>query len=75
MERVLTLSETLYTRLDRIAQRRGLTVEQLLDVWQRSEDASGAENARQISDLQDYLFRKYGEMADSTALIRADRER
>ena len=77
MGHTLTISDELYERLKAEAGTRGQTVEQLLeqqanngaDLQQRSEAV------RLIDQLRHRLFTKYGEMPDSTQLIRDDRAR
>lgn len=78
MSQTLTISDMLYTRLEITSQDRGLkSVEQLLEIWQSREDELRCrqEVVRQVDNLRQRLFDKYGEMPDSVALIRADRER
>ncbi|HEV3258447.1 MAG TPA: hypothetical protein VG013_16340 [Gemmataceae bacterium] len=78
MSRTLTLSDELYARLHRAARERGLPgIEQLLEEWQAGEEdrIRRAEAVRNIDTLRAQLFAIYGEMPDSVALIREDRER
>jgi hypothetical protein len=78
MSHTLTISQDLYTRLEDAARRRGLhTVERLLQEWEAGEREleQRREAVRQIDAFRAYLFAKYGEMPDSTPLIREDRER
>lgn len=77
MSRTLTISDELYARLEREAQIRGLSIERLLEEWQ-SSDASLHQRkdvVRGIDALREHLFSKYGEMPDSTDLLREDRAR
>lgn len=78
MSQVLTISDTLYTQLETIAQKRGLlNIEQLLEVWQLQENdmRQRQEAVQRINTLRERLFVTYGEMPDSVLLIREDRER
>jgi len=78
MNRTLTISDALYTRLEAAAQKRGLgSIEQLLEALLSSEDelCHRQEAVRRIDELRERLFAKYGEMADSVELIRDDRAR
>ena len=78
MSRTLTISDDLYARLETEARARRLTtVEQLLEEWDRREvDLSLREEAvRGIDRLRDRLLAKYGQMPDSTELLREDRAR
>ena len=78
MSRTLTISDELYDRLDSEARSRGLrSIENLLDEWGRSqEDLRQRRDAvKKIDDLRENLFAKYGQMPDSTALVREDRAR
>jgi len=53
------------------------SIENLLDEWGRSqEDLRQRRDAvKKIDDLRENLFAKYGQMPDSTALVREDRAR
>jgi len=78
MSRTLTLSDELYEWLSRAARGRGLAgIEQLLEQWQADEEERNrrTEAVRHIDTLRAQLFRTYGEMPDSVALLREDRER
>ncbi len=78
MTRTLNISDTLHERLEAAAHRRGLnSVEQLLELWQASEEELDRrqEAVRQIDALRERLFARYGEMPDSTILVREDRAR
>jgi hypothetical protein len=76
-QQTLTISADLYNRLVAESQLRGITIEQLLEEWERreSEIRRRHEVVREINELRESLFAKYGEMPDSTELIREDRER
>jgi len=57
---------------------RGLkSIEQLLELWQSRENdlRQRQETVRRIDALCERIFATYGEMPDSAALIRQDRER
>lgn len=77
MSRTLTISDELYARLGKEAQLRGLSVERLIEEWERSEAQTlrRKDAVREINDLRARLFSKYGEMADSTESVREDRAR
>jgi hypothetical protein len=78
MSRTLTISDALYDRLEASAHMHGMTsIEQLLEAWQAREDEllRRQDVVRQIDALRERLFATYGELPDSTAFIREDRER
>jgi len=77
MSQVLTISDALYARLKAKAQIQGLSVEQLLEKWERQENerVSRQQTVQQIDELRERLFAKYGKMTDSAELLRADRGR
>ena len=78
MSRTLTISDGLYDRLEASAHMHGMTsIEQLLEAWQAREDelVRRQEVVRQIDALRERLFATYGELPDSVAFIREDRER
>ncbi len=77
MSRTLIVSDAVYERLETTARRRGLrSVEELLMAWQPEDDLqTRQETVRRIDALRERLFTQYGEMADSTVLLREDRER
>lgn len=78
MDRSLAIPESLYERLEASASRRGLKdIAQLIEEWQALEEQrqNRSEVIRQIDSLRERLLAKYGEMPDSSELIREDRER
>ncbi len=77
MSRTLTISDELYERLEVEARGRGLSVERLLERQANngSDLQQRTEAVRNIHVLCNRLFAKYGEMTDSTAVIREDRAR
>ena len=78
MTQTLTISDTLYEKLDTTARLHGLeNVEQLLEIWQAREQElrQRREAVRRIDALRERLFTTYGEMPDSVGLIREDRAR
>ena len=77
MSRTLTISDELYVRLEKEAQLRGLSIERLIEEWERNETnlLQRKDIVREIDGLREHLFSKYGEMPDSTDLIREDRAR
>lgn len=82
MSQTLTISDTLYARMEAAARIRGLSnieelIEQLIEMWQARTDElrRRQEVVRRIDALREHLFATYGEMTDSVELIRADRAR
>jgi len=78
MGKTLSLPDDLYDRLENAAHQKGLkNIEQLLESWQIAEDnlLKRRETVEKIDALRNKLFQKYGQMADSTDLIREDRAR
>ena len=77
MSRTLVVSDEVYERLETTARQRGLqSVEQLLTQWQPTDDLQERqETVARIDALRERLFATYGEMADSTAALREDRDR
>ena len=78
MNRTLMLSDDLYRRLEVLAQQQGLErIEALLERWEQSEAerCRREEVVRAARRLQERFSERYGEMEDSTLLLRADRER
>lgn len=78
MSQSLTISDALYHRLESAARQRGLpSIEQLLELWQaRDVDLAQRRQAVQRIDAgRAKLLASYGELPDSTALLREDRER
>lgn len=78
MPQPLTISDTLYARLEQIARERGFqTIEQLLEAWQTFEDERQQRQqiVQRIDQVREQLFATYGEMLDSLELLREDRLR
>jgi hypothetical protein len=77
MSRTLTISDELYARLEKEAQIRGLSIELLIEEWERNEAQllRRKDAVRGIDSLRERLFSKYGEMPDSSDLVREDRAR
>ena len=78
MNHTLTISETLYLKLQQVTQWYNLTnIEQLIEVWLAAEEEKRQrqETVRQIDALRQTLFQRYGQMPDSTVLLQADRSR
>lgn len=78
MPQPLTISDTLYARLEQIARERGFqTIEQLLEAWQTFEDERQQRQqiVQRIDQVREQLFATYGEMPDSLELLREDRLR
>jgi hypothetical protein len=59
------------------AQMRGLSIERLIEEWERNEAnlLRRKDIVREIDGLREHLFSKYGEMPDSADLVREDRAR
>jgi hypothetical protein len=77
MSRTLVIPDQLYDNLDAAARTEGLgSVEELLtklaSVLPRGSRRRAGER---ISNLRERLQQKYGQLSDSTPLIREDRER
>jgi hypothetical protein len=82
MSRKLTISDNLYRRLESISRAQGFNsveelIEQSIQTWQPNTDELHRRQAvvQRIDALRERLFSRYGELADSVDLIRADRER
>lgn len=78
MSQTLTISDTLYQRLEHAAHERGLqSIEQLLEVWQvfEAEHQQRQQIVQQIDQVRERMFTNYGEMPDSVELLREDRAR
>jgi len=82
MSQTLVISDTLYSQLQATARERGLAsvedlIRQSVETWQAREVELHArrETIQRIDALRQRLLAKYGEMADSVDLVRADRER
>ena len=78
MDHTFTISETLYLKLQHYLQLYNLNnIEQLLEVWLIAEEEKRLrqETVRQIDTLRQTLFQRYGQMPDSTQLLRTDRSR
>jgi RecA-family ATPase len=74
----IELSKTLYERLTKSAQQRGFTnIDQLLDFWQTTEEQRVTRHkiVQQLDQIREQLHACYGEISDSTILIREDRSR
>lgn len=77
MSRTLTISDELYARLEKEAQVRGVSIERLIEEWERNEAnlLQRQDVVREIDSLREHLFLKHGEMPDSSELVREDRAR
>jgi hypothetical protein len=75
MSRTIQISDELYTRLEKEAQMRGLSIESLIEEWERNESELRLRQTvvDEIGDLRDRLFAKYGQMPDSIEFLREDR--
>ncbi len=76
-QQTLTISDNLYQRLMAEAQLRGISVEQLIEEWERRESEIRRRHdvICEIRERRERMRAQYGEMPDSTELIREDRER
>ena len=78
MDRTLTISEPLYTKLELSTLRRGLnSIVELLELWINDEETKQQRRqvVSQIDSLRERLRDTYGEMNDSVSLVRQDRGR
>jgi predicted CopG family antitoxin len=78
MSRTITISDELYERLQAEARTRGMnSIEQLLEQLQTpaSEQSDRHQVVGEINDLRQRLLAKYGQLPDSTPLLREDRAR
>ncbi len=78
MSHSLTLSNDLYNQLEAEARNRGLgSVERLLAAIGSTGELrrERRETVRRIDSLREQLRGKYGELPDSTELLRADSSR
>lgn len=77
MSYTLDLSEKLYEKLEATAQRRGLSIQELIEMWQQNDDELERRQrvVREINTLRESLYAAHGEMPDSVELVREDRER
>jgi hypothetical protein len=78
MSQVLTISDTLYRRLEEITRQRGLrSVEELLEAWQAAEDErrQRQQAVQEIDAVRQRMFATYGQMPDSVHLLHEDRQR
>ncbi|MGE0881982.1 MAG: hypothetical protein AB7P14_00430 [Blastocatellales bacterium] len=76
-QQTLTISDALYNRLQAEAQLRGISIEQLIEEWERHESEIRRRHdvVSEIRERRDRIRAQYGEMPDSTEMIREDRER
>jgi hypothetical protein len=78
MSHTLTISDTLYARLEHAARERGFqSIEQLLEAWQAvdAERQQRQQIVQQIDQVREQMFTTYGEMPDSVEFLREDRAR
>jgi hypothetical protein len=76
-QQTLVISEDLLNRLAAEARLRGLSIEQLIENWERKESElrRREEAVRRIDEIYEDMAAKYGELPDSAELVREDRER
>jgi hypothetical protein len=78
MSQTLTISDTLYARLEKTAHHRGLeSIEGLLETWQATEEELQRRKkaVQKVDTIRERLLATYGQMPDSVELIRQDRDR
>lgn len=78
MSHTITISDSLYTRLQMAMRARGAdNLETLLaDLADGKDETTVRQTAvAQINELRERLFAKYGPMPDSTEFLREDRAR
>ena len=78
MSQILTISDTLYSRLEQIVRERGFAdIEQLLETWQTfdAERQRRHQIVQRIDKVRERMFTTYGEMRDSVEGLRQDRAR
>lgn len=70
------ISDALLNRLQLRAQLHGVSLEQLLEEWERKdvEIERRQEAGRRIDEIFAHMSAKYGVMPDSAELIREDRD-
>ncbi len=75
-QQALMISQDFYNRLTAEAQLQGMSIEQLLQEWERqsSEGRRRQEAGEQIKAIHKRMKAKYGLMPDSAELIREDRD-
>jgi hypothetical protein len=78
MSHTITISDSLYTRLQKAMRARGAdNLETLLADLTNGNDETTTRRAavQQINELRERLFAKYGPLPDSAELLREDRAR
>ncbi len=75
-QQTLTISQALYSRLETEAQLQRLSIEQLIEEWERqlSEIKRRQEGGQLVKATFKQMKAKYGLMPDSAQLIREDRD-
>jgi hypothetical protein len=75
-QQTLTISRDLYSRLETEAQFQKMSIEQLIEEWERqlSEIRHRQEGGQRVKEIFEKMKAKYGLMPDSTELIREDRD-
>ena len=75
-QQTLTISRDLYGRLEMEAQLQKMSIEQLIEEWERqlSEIKRRQEAGQRIKETFEEMKAKYGLMPDSAELIREDRD-
>ena len=77
MSKEIKISDNLFNRLEEITKLRGYNnIEDLIEVWERNESEllHRQETVNEINKIREQILLKYGEMSDSTNLIREDRD-
>ena len=78
MEQILTISESLYQRLQLTAQENHMpSIEQLFEYWQRRDSAlkRRREIVQNIVAIREQLASGYTQFLDSVALLQEERAR
>ena len=75
-QQTLTISRDLYSRLETEAQLQKMSIEQLIEEWERqlSEIRRRQEAGQVVKETYEKMKAKYGLMPDSAELIREDRD-
>lgn len=75
-QQTLIISRDLYSRLETEAQLQKVSIEQLIEEWERqlSEIKRRQESGQIIKETYEKMKAKYGLMPDSAELIREDRD-
>jgi hypothetical protein len=78
MSRAITVSDDLFSKLEKSARAYGLpNIERLLETWQSAEDERCRRRAavQELRVIRERVYEAHGELPDSLDLIREDRAR